>query len=478
MGASQRTSLSLLIGLGAAGCMPHGGGAPSANAEPIIAKPAVNQPDVPLVAPDDPSHQAVVESVNDNVTRVSRIIRQREEAQQFADDLKEQREATALRGAEAAPDRQSDAGNGSGDESAAAIEALAARLRAEASKPVESPAQRVDPPAQRVESPAQSVEPSRQRVDPSARTVQPTLRTVDPSAQAVEPASAPPDAWANTGLSAAEPVENGDFGDAIPARRVQGSVSAPPTEVQRVVTGESAPRVIRSPGIDPLLALQEQFLSRVNEQPKNLAAQLELQLARMLRNEPVPAMADLSTLAGEDRELLAAVSDALANFRNLVRNDPNPLGSEKARPFIEMADRIRARSDLSVQSVNLCTSVKAFGNYDPIEPMQFIAGNPTWSVFYCEVDGFLSQMNEMKFWESKLSLELRLYNEAGMQLWRAAPETVVDSTRKRRRDFFIAKRIQLPSKLTPGAYMLKATIRDLQANRVAESTLQVSIVGK
>ncbi len=436
MGASQRTSLSLLIGLGAAGCMPHSGGTPSANrAQQVITKPAADQPDVPLVGDGDSAQKALVESVNDNVTRVSRIIRQREDARQLASDIREQREAIALKDkTEAEPD----------------------------SKPNVR-----TPPEQKAVAANLNVNPKQQSAEPLGKPLAPPVE----------------DAWANKGLSAAETPENGDFGDAIPARRVQGSVSAAPTEVQRVGPGEKSAATdkspgIRSPGIDPLLAMQEQFLSRVNDQPKNLANQLELQLARLLRNESVPAMADLSALAGEDRELIAAVGDALANFRNIVRNDPSPLASEKARPFIEMADRIRARSDLSVQSVNLCSSVKAYGNYEPIEPMQFVAGNPSMSVFYCEVDGFLSQINEKQLWESRLSLELRLYNEAGMQLWRVAPETVIDISRKRRRDFFIAKRIQLPSRLAPGAYMLKATIRDLQANRVAESTLQVSIVGK
>jgi hypothetical protein len=393
--------------------------------------------DVPLVGEDnsDLSQRAVYEAVNNQGDRISRIIREREQAKQLADDVRENREANAVAAAGA------DAETGQGDATKPdSIESLAARIREKAKQAKAVPI--------------------------------------------VQPATEEPiESWDKTELSAAQTPENGDFGDINPVRRVggvQGSVSAAPTEVTRVPQSPlpSVGRQPSGPGIDPLLALQEQLLSRVNDQPKNLAAQLELQLARLLRNEPVPAMADLSALSGEDRELIAAVGDALANFRNLVRNDPNPLGAEKARPFIEMADRIRSRTDLSVGSVNLCTSVKAYGNYDPIEPMQFLAGSPTLSVFYCEVDGFLSQLNEKQLWESKLSLELRLYNESGMQLWRAAPETVSDTSRKRRRDFFIAKKIQLRSNLAPGPYMLKATIRDLQANRVAESTLQVSIVGK
>lgn len=441
MGASHKTTL-LLIGLGAAGCMSQGKHADVSEPKPSVSASSAPHSEVNLATGEtvDPNQRAVYEAVNNQGDRISRIIRERDAAKQVASDIREQRESH-----KAEAESLASAVTGAGD----AV-------------------------------PVTSQREIGTKLTPEAKRAEP-----DPKPQANQP----PSDWDNTILSAAQTPESGDFGDAAPVRRgshvgtqgAQGSVTSQ-TEVQRVGNGP-LPSVGRAsglpgPGIDPLLALQEQYLSRVNDQPKNLAAQLELQLARLLRNEPVPAMADLSALSGEDRELIAAVSDALANFRNIVRNDANPLGAEKARPFIEMADRIRARTDLSVSSVSLCTSVKAFGNYDPIEPVQFIAGNPSWSVFYCEIDGFLSQLNEKQLWESKLSLQLRLYNESGIQLWNAAPETVSDTSRKRRRDFFIAKRIQLPSKLAPGPYMLKATVRDLQANRVAESTLQVSIIGK
>lgn len=456
MGTSRRTSFSLLVGLSAAGCMPHMGGQPNAAQQasaPILAEKGAQQPDTPMVSDpqDDPAQRVLVDSVNDQVTRVSKILAQREQAKQLAADLREQREARALEKSE----RE------------ARDEAIADGVeRANARK--QPPG---EPLSQRTREEQESDSPA------IKNTVKPT--EVKTSVATNEPIEGAADAWDQTIRSAAEESENGDFGDAQPARRLVGAPSAE-TQIERQNpnVGPAAPGSIRGPGIDPLLALQERFTARVNDDPRNLAAQLELQLARLLRNEPVPSMADLSSLNAEDRELIAAVGDALANFRNLVKTDRSPLASEKARPFIEMADRIRARTDLNIQSVNLCTSVKAFGNYEPIEPMQFVVGNPTKSVFYCEVDGFFSQVNEKQLWESKMSLEIRLFNEAGIQLWGIAPETVVDTSRKRRRDFFIAKLIQLPSKLAPGPYMLKATIRDLNANRVAESTLQISVVNR
>ena len=54
--------------------------------------------------------------------------------------------------------------------------------------------------------------------------------------------------------------------------------------------------------------------------------------------------------------------------------------------------------------------IDAFGNYEPITPLKFQQGQPISAAFYCEVDGFQSQMNEKQLWETKLSLELRLFS--------------------------------------------------------------------
>jgi len=48
----------------------------------------------------------------------------------------------------------------------------------------------------------------------------------------------------------------------------------------------------------------------------------------------------------------------------------------------------------------------------------------------------------------------------------------------RRQDFFIVRRVTLPKTLTPGRYLLKVTLVDEQASRVAESTLPILFVAR
>lgn len=235
---------------------------------------------------------------------------------------------------------------------------------------------------------------------------------------------------------------------------------------------------IRMPGpaVDPFAILDDRFTRRVQSDPRDIEAQLDLQLLRYLNEKPIPSANELAALPNEDRELLTALLDGLANFKSTLTRSDSPLAAEKARPWLEAAERIRSRSDLAILSASLCTSVRAYGNYDPIDPLRFVASNPRPMVFYCEVDGFLSQLGEDERWETRLAMELRLFTESGMEVWQDKTESVEDHSRRRRRDFFINKRIQFPSNLSPGLYLLKCTVQDLVANRVSETTISIELV--
>jgi hypothetical protein len=219
------------------------------------------------------------------------------------------------------------------------------------------------------------------------------------------------------------------------------------------------------------------LVSKAKQQPDDLAAQLDSQLARYLKDQPAPVASELEHVGPEDRELVSAVIDGLVNFRNQVRTNPDALSADRARPLIEMADRIRAASELRVSSVTLCSAVKGFGDYQPVEP-RFVAGQPSVVVLYSEVDNFTSTQVDGGKWQTKLAYEVRIYTEGGMEVWSERSENVTDMARRKRQDFFVAKMIRLPANLTVGRYSLKVTVRDLQANRVAESALPIQYVAR
>jgi hypothetical protein len=241
-------------------------------------------------------------------------------------------------------------------------------------------------------------------------------------------------------------------------------------------TTPTAPRVSSSPGQAGPLA--DKLASRVRDYPRDVSAHLEYQLLQFLLDEQVPQLTPLASLPAEDRELVSAVLDGLSLFRSTLRSDNNMLLSKKIRPLIDMADRLRSQADLMIPAAALCRSVEGFGKYEPLEPARFAAGKEHKAIIYCEVANFASNLNERQMWETRLKQDLVLYTEFGAPVWNDRTETIIDSARNRRHDFFVNKRIVIPANLTIGRYLLKVSIVDTQANRVAEATVPLVIAAQ
>ena len=232
--------------------------------------------------------------------------------------------------------------------------------------------------------------------------------------------------------------------------------------------------------------LESKFAAHIQDHPRDLWAHLDFQLLHFLRDEQVPQLDALTTLPLEDRELIAAVMDGLTNFRNALRTDNNMLLSRKIKPLLELTERLRSQAELNIPALALCTRVDGFGSYVDINPTRFIAGKEHQAIIYCEVENFASIPStekklfeqDKKTWDTRLSQEAVLYTESGMPVWVDKAGVVVDHARNHRRDFFIVKKITLPAALTIGRYLLKVTVEDQQAKRVAEQTMQIEIVAQ
>jgi hypothetical protein len=317
------------------------------------------------------------------------------------------------------------------------------------------------------------------------------LGTTDGRARVEQAVNRHPDEPAPTRLAQNNPANAaapgaGRANQPIDLSGTQVAMSPSPQQSQPVVTdagpirgGTGASTANPAPSRDNM---EQQLRQRTEDYPRDVAAHLDYQTFLFLKDEPVPNLAAMAQLPAEDRELITAYMDGLTNFRNALRADSNMLLSRKVRPLIEMSDRLRARADLGISSLRLCKRVEGFGVYDPIDPVRFTAGRQAEFIVYAEVENFASQLNTaqpgQQQWETKLSQDLALYSENGMEVWRSKNEVFTDLSRNRRRDFFVVKRVSLPDNLVVGRYLLKATIVDQQSNRVAESSVPVQFVAQ
>lgn len=138
----------------------------------------------------------------------------------------------------------------------------------------------------------------------------------------------------------------------------------------------------------------------------------------------------------------------------------------------------RARQALGKQSAVriptavLCTRVSGYGRYEPFRNNVFPAGQANRAIVYVEVDRMahrpLKNTDPGTFagdeWAVEISqeLELRLDSDSTLQ-WRRPEETVIETSRNKRRDFYLIQEIELPATLSVGTYKLKVIVRDRAA---------------
>jgi hypothetical protein len=367
--------------------------------------------------------------------------------------------------------------------------------RLEPTPAVATPAPAPDPAsvlARKAEQYAKTVQPAMERrnattaTPPKAPAPQPPARQSDSLGQFVDPNqfkigegdAEKGNASAKVAMSRTADLKPTDQPVEVQANSGAAIDPAPKTDASnRPVALSAAPdatkaSVMMSPGID---SLEARLAGRARDYPRDVSANLDYQLLLFLRDEPVPQLAAITALPTEDRELVSAVMDGLSNLRSTLHSDNNMLFSRKIRPITDLSDRLKQQADLTIPTLALCTKVEGFGRYDPIDPPRLTAQKERQAIIYCELENFASQFNGAKQWQTDVIQEAILYTEDGMQVWADKTPPIQDLSRNRRHDFFLSTLVKFPPTLTVGRYMLKVTIIDRQANRVAEASLPIQV---
>jgi len=297
---------------------------------------------------------------------------------------------------------------------------------------------------------------------------QPTAQAA-PAAVVDESASPKPNSTTTSQQMAAPTVAPAQTASAHLSSRASSFNDAPQ------IVPESADFISTGSGSD---TLGQRLMKRARENPRDISNQLDLQLFGMLNDDQSPELASMSAMPADDRELVSALVDGLSNFRANVRQDANMLPAQKIKPLLEMAERLRSQADLTVSTVALCRRVEAFGKYDPIVPARLPAMKESRVIVYCEVENFLAKQNSRQMWETNLTEQVTLYTDTGLVVWSDEKRRVTDECRNRRHDFFAFNIVSLPGTLSVGRYVMKVTISDDNADRVAEATVPVSVTAQ
>jgi hypothetical protein len=140
-------------------------------------------------------------------------------------------------------------------------------------------------------------------------------------------------------------------------------------------------------------------------------------------------------------------------------------------------DELFGHLPIKIRHTELCRRVTGFGVYEPFESHTFLAGRDNKMIVYVELDQFRPSETDEDMYEVKLQQELALFNESdGLAVWRNEPVQIVDTSRNRRRDFFVVQLVTLPARLSVGKYMLKVRVTDLHGGSIDETSIPVEIV--
>jgi len=186
----------------------------------------------------------------------------------------------------------------------------------------------------------------------------------------------------------------------------------------------------------------------------------------------------LDALAPSERQTLEALRSSL---REVAGAPPESM----AGALQGAAEKLQQALGVRIGRVELCSRVDKFGSFVPFRGHEFLARGANAALVYVEVERFshraLTSSDRPTTpgdrWAVDLSQELRLYHKAdGRLAWRGPTERIVDTSRNRRRDFYLVTKIDLPSALTVGSYELQVTITDETTGTVDQFAVSIGIV--
>lgn len=127
---------------------------------------------------------------------------------------------------------------------------------------------------------------------------------------------------------------------------------------------------------------------------------------------------------------------------------------------------------LMVRRLTLCRQVHGFGKIEPFTAEALYAGQQV--LVYAEIDNFLSKQIGSVY-ETQLASLATIETPDGAVLTPVEFDPVVDRSESQRTDFFCHYRFRLPESLTPGEYVLRLRVKDLQRGEFGEGQLTFKI---
>ncbi len=303
------------------------------------------------------------------------------------------------------------------------------------------------------------------REEPPAPTSEPAppSSASAPDGEPESQPSRPPEASPPSRQPATEPPRI----KAVSVRAAEASEPPPsPSSVREAV----APRVNAAAEAANAPASLRELIERLPPASEgSFRAQLDRRMLWVVAGDYERARSPLELVTAEQQELAARFIEAWIVIRNWHLGDQATAAAAATRELDALQVALRRVSDLSVPVVRMCRSVRGFGQYDAIEPPRFLAGVVNEFVLYCELRDFVSERGDDGLYTTKFDLTTTILDRSGQTVLEIKDTDIVDRCANRRQDCFIPRLVRLPASLSPGSYVVKATVIDKLGQKVAEN---------
>jgi hypothetical protein len=291
-------------------------------------------------------------------------------------------------------------------------------------------------------------------------------------------------------------ADNTPAAGASGAPELMGPPAPPPgavTAADLVIPSETPPKPLDQRITEASMGLVDMLRQRAAEtKDAGVARSAYLAMAALEVLKPGATQTVVSAtgigvpLAGDDRVAVEAVRQFAAG-----------LGAPAAEKET-LADRVES---LAVElagfrslrvNAELCSKVTGYGQYVGLGTTKFLQGRPTKAVVYAEVSNFahrglsgtetaaayMPDNPTHDRWAVDLTEELRLYHSDDVVVWARPEQGVVETSRNKRRDFYLVQTVTFPPTLSVGAYTLKVIVRDKVKNQVCEAAIPFEVVAE
>ena len=248
----------------------------------------------------------------------------------------------------------------------------------------------------------------------------------------------------------------------------------PPTEGPVTQASYAAPAAVdwRQPLAGAIAGLEAQT-PKCPTTSADLAQQARLRLLYAAAGRRDEALQPIPGAMPAEQEFFSKELEGLTTWLDVDRTPDAEQRAVEAKPILaEALGKLSETAPLAIRNPTFCSEVLSFGCLKRFEKYEFCQDQQL--LLYAEVENFASEPTQTGY-HTSLRSKCQILDSHGAQVVKHDFAATEDNCQALRRDFFLAYRLRLPKKMTPGAYTLRLSIEDLKSHKTGQASIEFKV---